>query len=458
MISIRKGAAKRCRYGKCKNDTRYKSDNDDTYYFISFPKPCLEYRKKRIKISAEEHIKRCSKCTKCNLWVKNCGRKGFRSIDNVTKDTYICSLHFYGESGPTDMNPDPLIHQEVQEIDKSNGKVMKKYCGESGPTKMNPDRLSYQNVPEIIYIKVEMEEQNEPQKTDTNNIATIQQVSTAHKGVDIFDKKPSFIQEKMLPYQSSEMNTVSGDTNNEGINKSTRTIEIQTDSTRMCNKLLQVTTEKLQKNSALENFLISVRNDKKKCVFYTGFSFEQIQDLHRFLSPACENLNYVRIRKVNNGSPRNDKYKLTSMQQLLLVLLRLRMGYLIEDLAYQFDISVGLVSQICTIWINFLYFEFSTRLDPLILPSINIPETLPNDKTLPNMFQSVKNIKVTVTKFRLLQTILPVKKQNKLAITQQIVFVCSCLVNFQAPIVNTVNSHLSVGLSGNVVMDNENCG
>ncbi|XP_072385766.1 uncharacterized protein [Diabrotica undecimpunctata] len=412
MISVRKGTTKRCRYGACKSDTRtrFKSAKENPYYFINFPKPCLEYRKKNIKTSAEVHIKTCSKCSKCNLWVKKCGRsdRGFKSIDNVTKDTYICSLHFYGESGPTQMNPDPLSYQEFQ------------------ATKLGTSLCEY--------IKIEIEGENGPQKNDIENIETIQQVSTAYEEVYIFDDNLSYIEEKVLPNQSSEKNIMYVDTNNEGINKAIRTIQIQTDSKKMCNKLVQV---KFRKNSALEKFIISIRSDEKKCFFYTSLIFEQIQALHRSLSPSCENLDYVGSRKIKNGSSSNDKNKLTSMQQLILVLLRLRMGYLIEDLAYRFDISTGLVSKICTTWIHFLYNEFSTQLEPLMCPSgKTIAETLPNDnkddETLPNIFQSIKNIKVIEKKFRLLQSILPL---NKHTITPKIIFVCASLVNFQEPIV-----------------------
>lgn len=125
MLSVRKGTTKRCCYGVCKSDTRYKSFKTNTFYFINFPKPCLEYRKKIIKSSSKLHIKACAKCAKCELWVKKCGRsdRGFRSIDDVTKDTYICSLHFLGESGPTEQNPDPLSYEEFKKIDKSINKV-----------------------------------------------------------------------------------------------------------------------------------------------------------------------------------------------------------------------------------------------------------------------------------------------------------------------------------------------
>ncbi|XP_015179715.1 PREDICTED: uncharacterized protein LOC107068131 [Polistes dominula] len=58
----------------------------------------------------KRNIKICPKCAKCDLWVKRCGRGDdrFEVIDHVNKDTYICSLHFEGESGPTTEYPDPV--------------------------------------------------------------------------------------------------------------------------------------------------------------------------------------------------------------------------------------------------------------------------------------------------------------------------------------------------------------
>ena len=53
----------------------------------------------------------CAGCKKCDMWVRLCALKDeyFRSIKNVKKDTYICSLHFIGESRPTEKFPDPVI-------------------------------------------------------------------------------------------------------------------------------------------------------------------------------------------------------------------------------------------------------------------------------------------------------------------------------------------------------------
>ncbi|XP_044740315.1 uncharacterized protein LOC123301570 isoform X2 [Chrysoperla carnea] len=374
MLSVRKGTTKRCCYGVCKSDTRYKSFQTNRFYFINFPKPCLEYRKKIIKSSSKLHIKACAKCAKCELWVKKCGRsdRGFRSIDDVTKDTYICSLHFLGESGPTEQNPDPLSYQEFQHIDKSINKVPKARTSLSEK-----------------YNRVDMKKANGLEYRKIDDILPDAQTSVTHGGVhNVIDDNTCFV-EQILPDQTSDMSMTLGDIHREETRKHTRAIEIQTDSIKMRNKIIQV---KLQKNSAMEKFIISIRSDEKRCIFYTSLHFEQIQALHRFLSPACENLDYWGSRESKHeNSENNSKYKFTSLQQLILVLLRLRMGYLTEDLAYKFDISTGFVSKICTTWIYFLYNEFTTQLKPFMFPS---RKTIA--ETLPKIFRSIKNIRVIV--------------------------------------------------------------
>ena len=40
-----------------------------------------------------------------NRWILACSRG---DSFNCTKDSYVCSLHFVNENGPTDENPDPI--------------------------------------------------------------------------------------------------------------------------------------------------------------------------------------------------------------------------------------------------------------------------------------------------------------------------------------------------------------
>lgn len=81
---------KHCVYSECNSDSRY-SDRAHMQgvFFMPFPKPRKIFNK-------------------CVTWVKACRRGKRFTIDDVTKDTYICSLHFIGGNGPTEINPNPV--------------------------------------------------------------------------------------------------------------------------------------------------------------------------------------------------------------------------------------------------------------------------------------------------------------------------------------------------------------
>ena len=82
---------KHCAWGTCKNDARLphllkRNSNNDNVFFVRFPGP------KRQKEKRER-------------WIKACHRG---DVFICTKDSYVCSLHFVGENGPTDDYPDPI--------------------------------------------------------------------------------------------------------------------------------------------------------------------------------------------------------------------------------------------------------------------------------------------------------------------------------------------------------------
>lgn len=65
---------KRCQWGQCNSDSRYKErDCMKNVFFIPFTKPWINKEK-------------------CLLWIKMCGRPHSQlNATKITKDTYICS-------------------------------------------------------------------------------------------------------------------------------------------------------------------------------------------------------------------------------------------------------------------------------------------------------------------------------------------------------------------------------
>ncbi|CAH3175502.1 unnamed protein product [Porites lobata] len=90
-------STKHCCHGECRTDSRYREywpkslvelEESGKKVFIPFPKPSQDIEK-------------------CRRWIVACSREFFTE-KNVSRNTYICALHWPGEKGPTDEHPDPL--------------------------------------------------------------------------------------------------------------------------------------------------------------------------------------------------------------------------------------------------------------------------------------------------------------------------------------------------------------
>ncbi|XP_078367675.1 uncharacterized protein LOC144651608 [Oculina patagonica] len=120
--------------------------------------------------------------------------------------------------------------------------------------------------------------------------------------------------------------------------------------------------------AALEAKRFSVKNllkDPKVFKFYTGFTEEQFYCLLEFLGDGMNNLTYWGTSSASNSNSEDlgglkpgPSRKLTTEDELLLVLTRLRVGMLEQDLAVRFEMSQSHVSRIITTWVNAMYHRF----------------------------------------------------------------------------------------------------
>lgn len=120
--------------------------------------------------------------------------------------------------------------------------------------------------------------------------------------------------------------------------------------------------------SALEAKRFCVNNlmqDEKVFKFYTGFSKEQFYCLLEFLGEGMNTLSYWGSISASNsndeglgGAKPGPSRKLPPEDELLLVLIRLRVGMLEQDLAVRFELSQSHVSRIITTWTNAMYHRF----------------------------------------------------------------------------------------------------
>ena len=100
---MKKEATKHYSWGLCKSDSRYPESMTVGIHFTRFAK----VGKSNDGMTEWEKNKQNEFTEKAKKWVHAYGRRGF-TIDKITKDIYICSLHFVGENGPSEEDPDPI--------------------------------------------------------------------------------------------------------------------------------------------------------------------------------------------------------------------------------------------------------------------------------------------------------------------------------------------------------------
>ena len=103
-------STKHCCWGTCNSDSRFPDKLHKSLremlelgmkIFIPFPKPSQGSER-------------------CQRWVNACSREDF-TINNITRNTYICALHWPGQRGPTDEFHDPLkANFTAQEVLKAS--------------------------------------------------------------------------------------------------------------------------------------------------------------------------------------------------------------------------------------------------------------------------------------------------------------------------------------------------
>ena len=114
------------------------------------------------------------------------------------------------------------------------------------------------------------------------------------------------------------------------------------------NESRAVAENKLNKLNTLNFTEASLRNDDNKVRYYTGLSsFAVLMALFNFLSVNLE---------IGNRSA------LSLFQQLMLVLIKLRLNVGDQDLAFRFSVNQSTISRCLSKWIDVMY----VRLTPLV--------------------------------------------------------------------------------------------
>lgn len=109
-----------------------------------------------------------------------------------------------------------------------------------------------------------------------------------------------------------------------------------------------------QKNDPLKLFTSDIFEHGEKFKFYTGLKIEQFNTIFEFLGGENIKLNYWNGEK----QPRYIKFKVDNKTQLLLTVVRMRLGYTLQDMSYRFKIRVTSLRSFFVTWVQTLYFKF----------------------------------------------------------------------------------------------------
>ena len=114
--------------------------------------------------------------------------------------------------------------------------------------------------------------------------------------------------------------------------------------------------------------LDKIKDDDSAVLFYTGFpNYGALISFYNFIEPKLTKMQYLKGEKLlkekqsyqmdDNRNKPGPPRKLSYLDEFLLVLMRLKAGLFVQDLADRCGISTSLMSRICITWINLLYVE-----------------------------------------------------------------------------------------------------
>ena len=286
---------------------------------------------------------------KTKRWIYLCGRKDFSSIDQVTKDTYICSLHFSNKIGPVNDDDEPinatLTEQEVRRKQQK------------GKRKLPVDR-SVQST-----------------KCKKDDTPTIDSPCDTN-----MESLPSTSSESDQGHADKETQTVY-DKYMLGAKIDTMLLRNEVVVGKECKEGDKTTKNPMAPENILQN--------EKRCKFFLGVYPFEFNALYNYLGEAKFELVYWKgSLSETQKSTKNEKRRFTPKEELFLTLLRLRRGYTYLEISHFYDVSEALISNIFITWIQFLFLHFKDNM--------KFPTKEEVKPYLPKVFKSFKNIRCVI--------------------------------------------------------------
>ncbi|XP_066928361.1 uncharacterized protein [Clytia hemisphaerica] len=385
-VSVRKGANKHCCWGNCKSDSRYPDKLPPGTFFINFP----QVGKVKEKNTQWKNNQEKEKTEKAKRWAHKCGRKGFDHT-KITKDTYICSLHFHGGKGPTEDNPEPILATlSSTEVEKCSRKKRK------APTQREHYQQNPRTLSEIVCSNIDTgnDDKTAENSADINNNTNNDYYNDGAQSA--FHDQPETSESASHDQPETSADIVSNTRTLISCNQADKETQTEPNKLALSAKIeiLVLKNEiKLLKEGIRESSSMSNRNPmsmdyimqfEAKTQYFIGLSRRHFWDLYDFLGDAKFNLTYWNSTNKTNSTSRN--FSFSPAEQLFITLLRLRRGFNLYTVAHFYFVSEYTIRTIFTTWIMFMFHHFKS------LKDLIFPERQAFKKTLPKVFKPFKNI------------------------------------------------------------------
>lgn len=313
---------KRCAWGTCNSDTRYKDKEymkDVEFWPVPKPKTRLHDTK---------------------IWVQACGRKSF-TVANVNKHAYVCSKHFV-DGRPTDVHPYPVRADARGRVVSARKPPVRRELYTTCTSKsdkgtiINEQSILNEPVPAPAdYVTIAADD-DAPQKSETIDLISESDDNILQEGDD-----HAYCKQK-------QMATVSTQTNISLEDMSCYEDKHFHDTGNMKRKLL----------------MDDVFKDDRSCKFYTGITLAIFITFFNILKSKASSMVYWNSADTSEPHDsmtpkRGPKRTLLLQEEFTLTLLRLRRGFDTKSLGNMFGISESSVCRIFTTWLSLMYVDLS---------------------------------------------------------------------------------------------------
>lgn len=354
-------ATRHCCWGECNSDSRYPEKlhkslreliESGQRAFIPFAKPSHGIEK-------------------CKRWVNACSRHSF-TIEKVTRNTFICALHWPGEKGPTEEHPDPLKANFTQRQKKKASAPKRKapFARPEPPPKKK---------------RICEQAENNGGEPDLDNVHEEPQ-------------KESFSYECVNTGKMVVDEGIQTEFTKNMLSAKIETMILRNEVTTMKNKQLATVISSLSYEAISEN--------SKSMKHFVGLTPAQFEVLHDFLNSVCplNDITYWNCKEstglVKSNSGPDSRF--STREKLFICLVRLRRGFTVKTLAVllsspQKSIEETMIRKIITTYIQLMYKIFRD------METIMFPTKEQLRRYLPKVFKTMKNVRCSVdcTEFRI---------------------------------------------------------